>query len=159
LYEHVSTIADRRAGRGDLLKRKRTFWIVTCVAAILLYGTRTWDGLDGDKYALAHEMRQVIRANHSLEINKLSYDKNTSDFLTKLAKNSSVVVSNTRDLLDYEIISPHVVIYHYTTSVNGKTADVYLKSNMAGFHFLIPDWSITQISVDGLPVLDRFFME
>lgn len=146
-------------GRSGVMKRK-WIWILGCIILILIYaGWRFWIGAPGDRYALAHEINHMIRTHDLVEINKISYNQDTRLFLSKLPIDAEVNKSKTQSDLDYDNVGSHITIYHYETVLDEHSVDVYMKSNTPGLHFFFPQWTVTRISVNGLPPLSRSFMD
>jgi hypothetical protein len=128
--------------------RKSILW---SIVGILMLGFlticfRVWVGmLNGDDLFIKWQLRRLI--HNPIAIQTVSENTSTIQFLEHLPKNPSI--SSIQEELDHDN-----KVQHYQAKINNKSVDLYVRD--IGW---VQTFSITKISVDGLPRLPELFMD
>ncbi|WML45468.1 hypothetical protein [Neobacillus sp. PS3-40] len=116
------------------------------VLGFLFFCFRVWVGMfNGDEFFIKWQLRRLI--HNPVAFQSVSEDTSTIQFLEHLPKNPSI--SSIQEDLDHDN-----KVQHYQAKINKESVDLYVRD--IG---LVQTFSITRISVDGLPCLPEFFMD
>jgi hypothetical protein len=135
--------------KGERMSRlgKRILWSVVgiVVLGVLLFCFSVWVAFfNGEDLFIKWHLTRIIY--NPVAIQSISKDTSTVEFLENLPKDPSI--SDIQEELDH-----NNEVEHYKVKINEKSVDLYVHINM------FRTFSITKISVDGLPNLPEFFMD
>ncbi|WEG14537.1 hypothetical protein PU629_09325 [Pullulanibacillus sp. KACC 23026] len=126
---------------------KSVLWLIVGIIGLgfLFFCFSLWIAFfNGDQFFIKRDLNHLI--HNPVEIQSVSKDTLTVDFFKNSSKDPNI--SDIEEELDH-----NKKVNHYKAKVNGKPVDLYV--HVTGFY----TFSITKISVDGLPNLPDFYMD
>jgi hypothetical protein len=123
-------------------KLLKVLFVLFAVVVILVWWT--YERMVAPSNELRDQLLEIIRTHDKSEIERLSVDKETAQFLLTTSSDEPI---STADFQGGQLVRPGIVIGYMPAKIGTQNVDCYMVSSDTQSFWWIPHWRLVKISL------------